>query len=81
MTNAKSRLVRIIALALVVLMIVPMALVGCGKPADEANNAAIEEALAAAQAAKDAADKAAADAQAAIDAANKQIEEAKKHFP
>ncbi len=78
MTNAKSRLVRIIALALVVLMIVPMALVGCGKPADEANNAAIEEALAAAQAAKVAADKAAADAQAAIDAANKQIEEAKK---
>lgn len=78
MTNAKSRLVRIIALALVVLMIVPMALVGCGKPAGDENNAAIEEALAAAQAAKDAADKAAADAQAAIDAANKQIEEAKK---
>ena len=79
MTNAKSRLVRIIALALVVLMVVPMALVGCGKTVETPDNSAeIEAALAAAQAAKDAADKAAADAQAAIDAANKQIEEAKK---
>lgn len=77
MTNAKSRLVRIIALALAVLMIVPMALVGCGKDSG-VDQAALDEALAAAQAAKDAADKAAKDAQAAIDAANKQIEDAKK---
>ncbi len=77
MTNAKSRLVRIIALALAVLMIVPMALVGCGKDSG-VDKAALDEALAAAQAAKDAADKAAKDAQAAIDAANKQIEDAKK---
>ncbi len=69
MTNAKSRLVRIIALALAVLMIVPMALVGCGKTdVDQAAiDAAIKEALDAAQKAQDAADKAAQDAKDAQD--------------
>ena len=78
MTNAKSRLVRIIALALAVLMIVPMALVGCNKNTgvdQAALDAALKEALDAAQKAQDAADKAAQDAKDAqdkLDAAEKE---------
>ena len=53
MKNANSRFVRVLAVALVVLMVLPAALVGCGS--NKANDAAISEALAAAQAAKDAA--------------------------
>lgn len=78
MANAKSRFVRILALALAVLMVVPMALVGCKKD-DGVNkemlDAAIKEALDAAQAAQDAADKAASDAKDAqdkLDAAQKE---------
>lgn len=79
MANAKSRFVRILALALAVLMVVPMALVGCKKDEDGVNkemlDAAIKEALDAAQAAQDAADKAASDAKDAqdkLDAAQKE---------
>lgn len=81
MTNAKSRLVRIIALALAVLMIVPMALVGCNKNTgvdQAALDAALKEALDAAQKAQDAADKAAQDAKDAqdkLDAAEKEAED------
>ena len=71
MTNAKSRLVRIIALALAVLMIVPMALVGCKQEQTGVDQAALDaalaEALQAAQAAQDAANKAAQDAKDAQD--------------
>lgn len=72
MKNANSRFVRVLAVALVVLMVLPAALVGCGS--NKANDAAISEALAAAQAAKDAADK----AQQKAEAAQKELEEANK---
>ena len=84
MANAKSRFVRILALALAVLMVVPMALVGCKKD-DGVNkemlDAAIKEALDAAQAAQDAADKAASDAKDAqdkLDAAQKESDKLKE---
>ena len=91
MKNANSRFVRVLAIALVVLMVVPAALVGCGS--NKANNAAISEALAAAEAARkeaeeakaaadaaaaEAAAKAAAEAQKALEEANKKAEEAIK---
>ena len=77
MKNANSRFVRVLAIVLVVLMVVPAALVGCGS--NKANNAAISEALAAAEAARKEAEeaKAAADA-AAAEAAAKAAEEAAK---
>jgi len=91
MKNANSRFVRVLAIVLVVLMVVPAALVGCGS--NKANNAAISEALAAAEAARkeaeeakaaadaaaaEAAAKAAAEAQKALEEANKKAEEAIK---
>lgn len=80
MKNANSRFVRVLAIALVVLMVVPAALVGCGS--NKANNAAISEALAAAEAAKKEAEEAKAAAEAAaqkaLEEANKKAEEALK---
>lgn len=81
MKNANSRFIRVLAVALVVLMVLPAALVGCGS--DNANDAAISEALAAAQAAKDAAEKAQQKAEAAqkeLDEANKKAEQLEKEL-
>ncbi len=74
MKNANSRFVRVLALVLVVLMVVPAALVGCGSK--KANDAAISEALAAAQAAKEAAEQAKKDAEAAIKEAEEKAQAA-----
>lgn len=73
MKNANSRFVRVLALVLVVLMVVPAALVGCGSKKDDA---AISEALAAAQAAKEAAEQAKKDAEAAIKEAEEKAQAA-----